>query len=81
MAPEPFEIVEGPGFFGKHVDQVVAVIGQDPVGVLEAFDTERVLAPIGELCANFFADGLDLARIGPRADNEEICERRDFAQV
>ena len=81
MTPEPLEIVVGTGFFRKNVDQVVAVIGQYPVRVLVTFDTDRVFAAMGEVNADFFTDGLDLARIRPGADDEEIRERCDFAQV
>ena len=63
------------------MDQVVAVIDQDPVGVLVAFDAQRIFAALFQLEPDLIADGLNLAGIGSRADNKEIGESSDLTEV
>ena len=81
VAPKTFEVVECAGFLGKDVDQVVAKVHEDPFGVGEPLDTNRILAAPLQLRADLFADGLNLARVGAGADDEEIGKRGDFAKV
>jgi hypothetical protein len=81
MAPQSIQIVVSTRFFRKHVDQVVAVIRQDPFRVLEAFHANRIFAALGELLADFFRNRLNLLRIGAGTHDEEIREGRHVAQV
>jgi len=63
------------------VDQVVAVIEQDPLRVLVAFDAVRILAQLLQLDFDFVGDGLDLPGVGAAEDDEKIGKRGDFAEV
>jgi hypothetical protein len=63
------------------MNQVIAVIRQDPFGVCEAFHANRIFAALIELKADLFHDGLHLLGIASAADHEKIREGGDFAQV
>jgi hypothetical protein len=81
VTPQAFQFVVGARFFRKHVDQIVAVVGENPLRIVETFDAHRVLATIGELLAYLFADRLDLAWVRTRTDHEEVGKRSNLAQV
>ena len=60
------------------MNQHVAVVGQDPLCLIVAFDTCRQFAGLlFELDRDFVTDGLDLSLIGARADDKEIGKRSD----
>jgi len=63
------------------VDQIIAVIRQNPFGVFEAFHADGIFAALIELLADLFHDRLDLLGIASAADHEKIREGGDFAQV
>ena len=63
------------------MNQVVAVIRQDPIGVLEAFHADRIFTALSEFLSHFFHDGLDLLGITSAADHEKISEGSHLAQV
>jgi hypothetical protein len=63
------------------VYQVIAVIGQNPFGVGEAFHADRILPATGQLLADLLHDGLDLLGIAPITNHEEIRERGYVAQI
>ncbi len=63
------------------MNQVIAVIGQNPLGVLKTLHADGMFAALLELDSNFFADGLDLLRIAPAADYKEVGERGNTAQI
>jgi hypothetical protein len=63
------------------MDQVVPVIGQNPFCILKTLHIHRVLPASFQLQANFLGDGLDLFGIAPAADDEEIGEGSNTAQV
>jgi hypoxanthine phosphoribosyltransferase len=63
------------------VDQKIAVVTQNPVGLLVAFDAEGQFAALLQAHADLIADGLDVALVGPRADHEMIGERGDAGQI
>src|SRR5437588_725894 len=81
VTPQPLEVVVGSRFWRKDVNQVVAIIRQHPFGILVSLDADRALAGFLQLCTDLFADGLNLSRIGARADDEEVGEGRDFTQI
>ena len=83
VAPELLEIVKPPGFGVKDVDDRVAVVQADPLGVLEAFDMERVeLLLRTQPALDVARDPPDLGRGIPLA-NDEIIDGGvvDLAQV
>lgn len=63
------------------MNQIIPEIGQDPFGIREAFYADGVFAAFVELLPDLFADGLDLLRIAPAANHEEVGKRRYFAQI
>jgi hypothetical protein len=81
MPPQALELIERAGFRREYVDQVVAIIRQDPFSVREAFHADRIFATLIELLANFFHNGLDLLGIASAADDEKIREGSYFTQV
>ena len=52
VAPETFQIVVGPSRCGENMHDEVAVIGQDPFGILIAFDAERKFSEFGKFLAH-----------------------------
>jgi hypothetical protein len=81
-APEAFEAVIFAGFGREDVDEEVAIVGEDPLGLFVAFDADGQFAGVLlELEADFIGDGLDLAGIGAGADDEEIGERCDAGEI
>ncbi len=81
VAPQAIEIVIRAGFLGENVDQVIAIIRQDPFGVFETLHADGVFSDIVKLAADLFRDGLNLFGITAGGDDEEIRERGDFAQI
>jgi len=64
------------------VNQHVAVIGQDPFGLVITFDTRRELAGLlFELDCDFVANGLNLPLIGAIANDKEVRERGNAGEV
>lgn len=46
VTPEAFEVIKGASALGKDVYQEVAIIHQNPVGLIIAFDAHREFASI-----------------------------------
>ncbi len=61
--------------------QVVAVIDQDPLGVLVSFDAVRVFAFLLELRLDLIGDGLHLACTRAGTKNEVVGKGCDVAQI
>jgi len=81
VPPQALEFIEGARFWREDVNQVIAIIGQDPFGVGEAFHADGIFAASFKLLADHFHDGLDLLWIASAADDEKIGEGGDFAQI
>ncbi len=82
MAPEAFEAVVFALFRVEDMDQEVAVIAEDPAGVVVAFDVMRALTGVEfHLHGDLVPDGLDLGLVLAGADEEEVGEGGDFAEV
>ena len=63
------------------MDQIIAVIKQNPLRILIPFHTIRVFAEFFELGLDFVGNCLNLAGVGAAADQEKVGERGDFAEV
>lgn len=63
------------------MDQVVAVVCQNPVGVFKPLHADRVFASFFQLESNLFANGLDLPGIRSGADYEKIGKGCDLPEV
>ena len=64
------------------MDQQVAVIGQDPLRLLVAFDADRQFARLAfQLQMDLVADGLNLALVAAGADDEVVGEGGDAGEV
>ena len=63
------------------MNQIVAVIGQNPFRIGESFHANRIFAALIQLLANLFYDGLNLLGIISAADDKEICKSGDVAQI
>ena len=81
LVPEALEIVEEPGFFLEDMYDEVAEVHQYPLGVVVPLYTERQVPSPLELEGNLVANGLGLARVGRRADDEEVGEGSPFTQI
>lgn len=82
VPPEAFEAVVFPLFRVEDVHQEVAVIAEDPFGVVVAFHAVREFSCLLlHLQGDFVPDGLDLGLVLARADEEEIGEGGDFPEV
>ena len=51
VPPEALQFVISARLRRKHVDQVIAVIGQNPLGIPETFDADRIFAALLQLRA------------------------------
>lgn len=64
------------------MDEVIAVVGEDPLGGVVAFEAVGQIAVLAlELEADFVGDGLGLARVGAGADYEMVGEGSDAGKV
>ena len=81
VPPQPLEFIKRARFWREDVNQIIAIIGQDPFGVCEAFHADRILAALIELQSNLFHDGLELLGIASATDHEKIREGSHLAQV
>lgn len=59
----------------------IAIIHEDPFGGLIAFHVGRQLSDLFQTFADLVRDGVPLARVRNRADDEVIGKRRYFAKV
>src|SRR5262249_45182233 len=84
--PESIEVVEGPHGDLEHVHHHVAVVDQDPLSALEAFDGERMDAERREVIAHPLRDRLHLGVRPAAADDEVVtnggeCGRLEDDQI
>jgi hypothetical protein len=63
------------------MNQIIAIIGQYPFGVGEAFHADWIFAATFQLLAHLFHNGLNLLGITAAADHEKIREGSHFAQI
>ncbi len=63
------------------MDQEIAVVAQDPLALLIAFNAGRQLPPFLELNPDLVGNRLNLARVRARADYEVIGERSDPGEI
>ena len=63
------------------MDNEVAVIDQDPLGVVITFQADGPFAPLFEILADSIADSLYLALVGAAAEDKVIRKRGYFAKV
>lgn len=61
--------------------QEIAVVAQHPFALFVTFDTVGQIAPLLHLQVDFVGDGLGLARVGTRADQEVIGETGDAGEI
>src|SRR5262249_980935 len=67
VAPQVVEAVKVPRLFVEQVDDDVAVVEQDPTGLLVAFDSlSPIVEIVFELVVDLFADGVHLPHAGAR---------------
>src|SRR5438067_11122817 len=81
IAPEAFQVVVRPLVLGEDVDDDVPKIEEHPAAAASAFGADRRLAGLAERLLHAFRDGLELAVVGSRADDEEVGVARVLAQV
>src|SRR5579863_9340464 len=81
VPPEALQFVISARLGREDVDQAIAVVCEDPLGIREAFHAHRIFAALFQLKRDLFDDSLTLLRIRAGADYEEVGERSDFAQV
>ena len=60
---------------------VIAVVHEDPVGVIVAFDAQRHFTSLFQLDSDLVADGLALAWVRSGADDEVVGEGGEFPKV
>lgn len=63
------------------MDDEGAVVHQDPFGVLEAFDSDGAIALRLQLLFNLVGDGLILSRVAAVADDENVGDGGDAAEI
>src|SRR5665647_1412306 len=80
-APQPLERIELTPFAAEDVDHEVEVVEQHPIGALESLDVRRPHLLLPERLLDGIGNRLDLPRVLPRADDEEIGEGVERPQV
>jgi len=81
VAPEALQVVILAGLFAKDVNQEVAVIQQNPFGVLIALHAIGTLPKFAKLRLHFVGNRLNLPRVGAAGNDEKVGKRGDVAQV
>jgi hypothetical protein len=81
MSPETFQVVVGTGACQENVNDEVAVVLENPLGVFVAFDADRKLALLLQFQVNFIADGLILPRAAAGTDQEVVGKSGDFLKI
>jgi hypothetical protein len=81
VPPKPFEIVVGARTRKEDVDDEVAVILEDPLGVIVPFDGNGRFAAFLHLQIDLVADGLILPAVIAGADQKVIGEAGDLSKV
>ena len=81
MAPEALEIVIGARGFREDVDEKIAVIHEDPLSGIVAFNADRQFSCLFQAFFDVVADSVRLARVRNGANDEVVGEGSDFAQV
>jgi hypothetical protein len=79
VPPQALQVVIAAGSIQKDVNDEVAVVHQDPFGVLVTLHTDRQITPLLQPEVNFVGDCLILADVGACTDDEMIGEAGDFA--
>ncbi len=81
MTPEALQIIVRAGAREEYVHDEIAVVLQDPLGVLVAFDADGHLALSLHLEIDFVTYGLVLACVGAGADQEVIGKGGNFPKI
>jgi len=82
FTPEAFELEILAGLGLEDVDEVIAIIGQNPFAGFVAFEAVGEVAVfVLDLEADFIGDGLHLAGVGAGADDEMVGERGYAGEV
>ena len=81
VTPQPLQVIVRARAFGKDVDQKIAVIHEDPLSRMVAFDADGPFTLFLQLFFDLVRDGLSLAGIGNGADDEEIGKRSDWPEI
>jgi len=63
------------------MDDEIAIVGQNPLGVVDSFDTDSPLAPFLEPLLDFLGNRLDLTRVGAGGDDKIIRKGCHLAQI
>jgi hypothetical protein len=79
VPPQPLQVVVAAGSIEEYVDDEVAVVHQDPFGVVVSLHIDRQIAPLLESEVNLIGDGLILADVRSSTDDEMIGEAGDIA--
>jgi hypothetical protein len=81
VAPQAFQVVILAGLRREYVNDKIAVVGQNPLGVVQPFHTERPLTDFLEALLHFLGNGLNLTRVGAGGDDEVVGKRGHVAQI
>ena len=81
MTPEPLEIVKRARRLRKDMHQEISVVHEDPLAGIVAFDAHGKFTCFLQRLFDFVGNGVRLARVGNRANDKEIRERRDFTKI
>ncbi len=80
-APEGFEVVVGAGLGVEEVDDYVAEVEEDPAGIRVAFAANTGDVARAEVFVERIKEGLHLAGVGGRGDDEVVGEIRNLANI
>jgi hypothetical protein len=81
MPPETLEVVVGTRARLEYVHDEVAIVLENPFGILVALDADRHLAAIFQFEVDLVADGLVLAAAGACTNQKEIGEGGDLSKI
>jgi len=81
VAPQPVEIIVEARLLGENVDDHIAVVHQDPFGIVVAFHRNGQLPAQFHEAGYLITDGLILALVGSAANDEIVRKAGEGAQV
>ena len=81
FTPEPLQVIEATRLIIKDMHHEIAVINQNPFGVLITFHARRGITMTLQLLNHFVGDRLHLSPICAGTDDEEIGKAGDTRKI
>lgn len=81
VAPEVFEVVQGAGLGGEHVQNNVTVVLDDPAALVVTLTSPASRAALFQDTIHLVRDGVNLPAVGAGRDHEVIANGRNAGEI